>query len=425
MPTNLKAVWWAQPTLRIPNDRENTMLRNWQFQLPTRIQFGRGGLRKLGEVAGEFGSSALLVGYRDQTGLEETYARAQRVLGDAGIRVTPFFEVSPDPEAELAAEGARRAGRVGTDVVIGLGGGSVIDAAKGIAAVARMGGEIWDYTGANENSRRITDAVPLVAVPTTAGTGAEVTALAVFTHHGVGPMPELPLKASASGPAVSPKVALVDPNLTVGSPPQLTATCGADALGHAIESCISRRANPVATALASQAVALITKNLARAVHQPDDPEPREPLSLAATLAGAAFDSAGVTMTHSIAQALGGLLHVPHGEAVAVATPLNLRYNAECCVGQYSRLAHVCGIEADTPEQRADRFVEFIVELLRSVGLPDRVQVPDGSPDDLAERLARNAFDGSPMPLKLNPRKIERGTLTELLKGILQTGERPA
>lgn len=395
------------------------MLRSWLFQLPTRIQFGRGGARKLGEIAGEFGKAAFLVGYRDQTGLEETYARATRTLRDAGLTVAEFFDVPPDPEADLALEGARRLNEAGADVVIGLGGGSVIDAAKGIAALARMGGNLWEYAGANPNGRPITDAVPLVAVPTTAGTGTEVSAVAVFTHHGVASLADMPLKASVSGPAVHPRVALVDPDLAVGSPPGLTAACGADALGHAIEACMSRRANPISSMLAGRAVGLIVRNLRAAVENPDAPGPREPLALAATLAGAAFSAAGVVVPHAIAQALGGLLHVPHGLGVAVGTAVNLRFNAECCVEQYVDLADCCGIAADSPHEKAARFVDCIVELLGSIGLPDRLEVPADAPDDLLQRLVRNARESTPVPIKLSPRKIDDAALDQMFRTVLK------
>ena len=398
------------------------MQRNWEFQLPTRIRFGRGRLKKLGEEAKQFGNSAMLVGYGDRTGLEGTYARAAQSLAEAGLTVAEYFEIPPDPDAELAIEGARRAAEIGTDVVVGLGGGSVIDAAKGIAAVARMGGNLWDYAGANPDSQPITDALPLVAVPTTAGTGTEVTSVAVFTHHGVGSTPDVPLKASVAGPSIRPEVALVDPDLTVGSPPRLTAACGADALGHAIEACMSRRANPFSTALAGRAVRLIVKNLPRAVENPDDPEPREPLALASTLAGAAFANSSVTMTHTIAHALGAVLHVPHGEAIAVGTPLNLRYNADQSAEVYRQLAHGCGVAADSPEEQAAAFIDYIAEFLRSVGLPDRIAVPRDAPDDLAARLARNAFESTLIPLKLNPRKVDEATLTQLFEEILSTGQ---
>lgn len=372
----------------------------------------------MGEIAGEFGKSAFLVGYADRTGLEETYARAARALADAGLAVTEFFEVPPDPEADLALEGARRLNAAGADVVIGLGGGSVIDAAKGIAALARMGGNLWDYTGANPDSRPITDAVPLVAVPTTAGTGTEVSSVAVFTHHGVASIDEMAIKASVSGPAVRPEVALVDPDLAVGSPPGLTAACGADALGHAIEACMSRKANPVSSMLAGRAVGLIVRNLRAAVGDPDAPGPREPLALASTLAGAAFSVAGVVVPHAIAQALGGVLHVPHGLGVAVGTMVNLRFHAEVCVEQYGELADCCGIVADSPQEKAARFVDCIANLLDSIGLPDRVDVPADAPDDLIQRLVRNAWESTPVPIKLSPRKIDDAALAEMFRTVV-------
>ncbi len=399
------------------------MLRNWEFQLPTRIQFGCGGLETLGAAVKEFGESAFLVGYRDRTGLETAYTQAAQSLADAGVKVAEFFEIPPDPDAELGSEGARAATQAGADVVVGLGGGSVIDAAKGIALLVKLGGGLWDYTGANKNSRPVTDALPIIAVPTTAGTGTEVTPVAVFTHHDVGAAGDYPLKASISSPFLRPKVALVDPDLAVGSPPRLTAACGADALGHAIETCMSRRANPISSALAGRAVGLIVKNLPRAVENPDDPQPRESLALAAMQAGAAFSAAGVVMTHSIAQALGGLLHIPHGEAVAIGTPHNLRYNAEHCVEQYNQLGHYCGIQADSLEERAARFVDTIVELLQSIGLPDRVEVPGDSRNDLAENLARNAAESTPVPLALNPRPIDHAELKDVFLELLSTSER--
>ena len=396
------------------------MLSRWEFQMPTQIQFGRGGLRKLGKTAGQFGGKAMLVGYDDRTGLEETYARAAKSLGEAGLSVTEFFEIPPDPDAELAVKGGRQAIAAEVDVIVGLGGGSVIDAAKGIAAMAKMDGSPWDYAGTNPDFKPITDAVPLIAVPTTAGTGSELTAFAVFNHHGVGSLPGIPLKASITGPAILPKVALVDPDLTLGSPARLTAACGADALGHAVEACMSRRANPVSSALAGRAVGLIVKHLPRAVENPDDPEPREPLMLASTMAGAAFANASVVMTHSIAQALGAMLHTPHGVGIAAGTPLVLRYNFEQCLDVYCVLAHYCGIMADSPEQQAQRFVEHITEMLESIGLPGRIKVPDDAPDDLAAKLARNAFEGTLKPLQWNPRDIDQPTLKEMFEELLET-----
>jgi alcohol dehydrogenase class IV len=409
------------------------VLRNWEFQLPTRVVFGRGGRRKLGTLAGEFGRSALLVGYRDRTGLEEAYRRAENVLRGEGLGVSTFYEVAPDPDAESIVAGAQAAVEASAEVIVALGGGSVIDAAKGIAALARLGGTLWDYAQVNPQSRPITAALPVVALPTTAGTGSEVTAVALFTHHvspgGQTVSPgghaglewETPRKLSILGPALYPKVALIDPDLALGLPPQVTAACGADALAHAIEACLSRRANPFSSALAGRAAALILGNLGRAVAEPGEPGPREALALAATLAGAALNEAGVVVNHAIAHALGALLGIPHALAVAIGTPHQLRFNALAAVAPLGELAGCCGLSGDTEEDRARRFVETVVSLLRSIGLPDRAEIPPNAPADLIDRLTRNAMESSASSITCNPRKVDEQALKGLFRQVTGVG----
>jgi len=395
------------------------MLRTWEFQLSPRVLFGRGLLRKLGDVTRPLGQSALLVGYAKPDALEETYGRATIALRDAGLTVTRFFQVPCAPDADLVIEGMQQAHDARADVVIGLGGGSVIDAAKGIAAVARMGGNPWDYTSANKQCRPVTDALPVVAVPTTAGTGSEVSAAAVLTFHGVGASPHLPLKTALFGPAICPRVALDDPELSVGSPPSLTAAIAAHAMGHAIEACMSRRANPLSSLLGARAVALIVANLRRAVENPMEPEPREALALAATLAGAAFNEAGVVVTHAIAHALGALLNTPHSLGVAAATPVSLHFNAERCQEPYAALAQACGLATSSPEESATLFVERIVALLRSVDLPSQIPVPPNAPPDLLDRLVRNALESSPGSITFNPCKVTEAALKGLFHKVLR------
>ncbi len=393
------------------------MSRAWEFELPTRIQFGRGGLRKIGETVRSLGRSALLVGYRERTGLDEVYERAESLLAKAGVAVS-HFGVDPEPEAESIQVGADAAREGGVDVVVAVGGGSVIDAAKAVAGLARCGGTLWQYTGGAFKGPRISDALAIVAVPTTAGTGSEVSSVAVFTFRGVGSRPEVPLKGTISSPVLYPRVALVDPDLSVGAPPLVTARCGADALGHAIEARISRRAGPISSALACRAVGQIYRNLRRAVDDPSDPQPREELALAATFAGAAFSAAGVVVNHAIAHALGAVLGTPHGEAVAIGTPVHLRYNAQQCQSEYAELADCCGIEGDTEAARAARFVEEVTELLRSVGLPQEIEARAGTEGDLIEQLVDNAIESTSVVLSLNPRKVDRDALAGLFREIL-------
>lgn len=396
------------------------MPRYWDFLLPTQIHFGRGELRRLGPLVAEVGRSALIVGYADRAGLEEIYTRAEKSLEKSGVKTTPFYEIPSEPPAALVERGARLAAEAGVDLVVGLGGGSAIDAAKGIAALVKMGGRLWDYTATNPDAKPITAALTIVAVPTTAGTGAEVSNVAVFTHEGVGSLAGVPLKASAGGPAAQPRLTLVDPDLAAGSPPSLTAACGADALGHAIESCLSRRANPISSALAARAVALVVAHLAEAVANPQDPEPREPLALAATLAGAAFGNAGVVLPHAIAHALGGVLGVPHGLGVALGTRLSLRFNRQACTAEYAELARSCNLPAGSEDELADRFVNAIDELFERTGLPSRIPLAGDAPSDAIEKLVRNAYDSTPVAITLNPRKIAEDDMRRFFEEVLET-----
>jgi len=390
------------------------MLRAWGFHISTRIDFGPGRLRKLGQATAAFGRTALVVGYRNADALEPVYAAAGKSLGAAGVGQVDFAEITPEPTADVVGEGARRAVEAGADVVVALGGGSVLDAAKAIAMLAVEGATLADHTEAHRQSRPAVEALPLVAAPTTAGTGAEVTSLAIITQRGIGALGEAPVKTTVYGPALAPRVAIVDPEATWTCPARLTAACGADALAHAIEAYTSRRANPMAGTLAEAAIARIVSQLPQAVASPENADARQAMSLAALLAGMAIESAGATLGHSVAHALGALLHVPHGEAVALALPLNLRYNAPPCAEAYARLADVCGLGGGTVCERAERFVEHVIGLVDSFGLLEPVRVPHESPRVLIPRLAQNAMDGTLPPLRANPCPIDRPQLEAVL-----------
>ncbi len=397
------------------------MATRWDFWLPTRVLFGRGGLRRLGPTAKPWGKKALLVGYAERGPLEAMYQKAIAWLTGVGVAVVEYFAVEPEPSAETVEDAAQLARDTQVDVVIGLGGGSVIDAAKAVALLVAQGGRLEDYTDNNPQARPIEAALPVVAVPTTAGTGSEITSIAVVGLSASDSFASEPCKASLVADVLRPAVALVDPDLTLHCPARLTAACGVDALGHAVEACMSRRANPMTTTLATRAVQLLVDFLPRAVEDMGDADARESVALAATLAGAAFNEAGVTLGHAVAQALGALLHIAHGEAVALGLPLVLHYNAEVCTDVFSDLAVACGISGDTAESRAAAFVEHLLGLLRTLGLPQRLEWPSedgGRPmtsQQWAARVAENAHRTTPVPLKLNPRKIDEATLRELIE----------
>jgi alcohol dehydrogenase len=387
-------------------------MRPWEFQLSTAIHFGRGMLRKLGQLSAPLGRRAVIVGYRNREGLQQAYQRGAEALAKAGLETATFYEVEPEPEIGAVDACAELVRRSGAELVIGLGGGSVLDVAKAAAVVARAGAPVAGYL-TSDPAPAPREGLPVVAVPTTAGTGSEVSDIAVFSRR------EEPAgtlrKVALFGPSLRPRLAVVDPDLAVGSPADLTAACGADALGHAIEACVSRRANPMAALLAGQAVALIESSLARATAEPQDPEPREALAWAATLAGAAFTSSGVAGAHAVAQALGEVLRMRHGPAVALATPALLRHNAPACTEQYAELARWCRLPDGPTEEMAGRFVERIEELLRSLNLLERPRA-DHLPD-LVDRLVAAALCAR-VPLVQNPVRLDEAALRAVFSQVL-------
>ncbi len=419
------------------------MLSKWSFSLPTRIEFGRGRVRQIGRFVLELVSqgitaeggcatrSVLLVGYGDCAALDTAYAAAVDSLRAVGLRVEEFMEVVPEPDEEIAVRGAEVARRLGSGVVLGLGGGSVIDTAKGIAALAVNEAPLWEHSTANPQSRPIGQALPIVAIPTTAGTGAEATSVAVFEQHGVGPTPHEPLKAIVHGPALAPALAIVDPAFMDTMPADVAAACGADALSHSIEVITSRLANPVCTALAVESVRLSIQNLATAIGCKEATNPKETkksraaLTLATTLSGIAVNGPGVTAAHAAAHALGALLHVPHGQAVSLTALPFLRFNKEACIEPYANLARACGLANDgmtrpgAEEELAGRFVERVDELWQTLGLPRRLEQSNPAEcDGLVKRLAQNTIDGTPLPLRNNARKVDGEALEGIFAGFV-------
>lgn len=373
----------------------------WNFQLPTAIHFGRGLLRRLGPLAAPLGTRALIVGYRAPGPLDEAHRRAEQSLTKAGLAVESFLEVDPEPETAVVDRCAAAVRGADADLVIGLGGGSVLDVAKAGAALARAGGPLSDLL-TTDPAPAPAKSLPVLAVPTTAGTGSEVSDVAVFSAPG-------PAKIALFGPALRPQLAVIDPELALGSPPSLTAACGADALGHAIEACISRRANPMAALFGAQAVALILENLAQAVEDPAAIEPREALAWAATLAGAAFTSAGVTGAHAVAQALTVELGLAHGQAVALATVPMLRHNAPACEAQYAELARRCRL----PDPVA--FLHRVEQLLRDLNLlqpPPLAHAPG-----VLDRLVTAAL-AARVPVVQNPVRLDESALRTVFGQVL-------
>lgn len=359
------------------------MTKEFRFHAPTQVQFGVGVARKLGAQARRLGvRHAFLVTDAGLAHTEMAHA-ATRSLAEAGLGVTPYSDVAPDPDIASIHRGAAALGASGADGVVALGGGSAMDTAKAVAVLAAGGGDsIEDYfvPGAR---RPIPTLPPLVCLPTTAGTGSEVTPIAVVTD------PARGVKRTLVSPRIAPALALVDPTLTLSLPPRLTASTGMDALAHAVEAMTSTAANPVSDALALAAVDLVGRYLVRAVEHGDDLEARTGMSLAALMGGQAFPGALPHLGHAVGHALGTAYHLPHGLACAVALPAILAFIQPAVEDPLRRIAvalTVNGIgggtgggEGTSPLRDAPTMVAALYE---RIGLPRLGQALGVGPSEL-------------------------------------------
>ena len=283
----------------------------FEFATATRVIFGEGAAATLPELTRRFGSRPLVV----------TGASPDRSASLVSALSAETFAVPGEPTVDLVREGARRVQNATCDVVVSIGGGSVIDAGKAIAAVATNGGEPLDFLEVVGKGRAIeAPPLPFLAAPTTAGTGSEVTRNAVLgsTEHGV--------KASLRSPMMAPRVALVDPELTYGLPPAVTAYTGLDALTQLIEPYVSVRANPLVDAICVDGIRHVAGALRRAYHNGADQDARCDMALASLFGGLALANAGLGVVHGFAAPLGGSWKAPHGALCAALLPHGMAAN---------------------------------------------------------------------------------------------------
>lgn len=307
----------------------------FEFATATRIVFGEGTAATLPELARSFGARPLVV----------TGASTERAAWLVAALEAESFRVSGEPTVELVRAGARRVEDAACDVVIAMGGGSAIDAGKAIAAIATNGGEPLEFLEVVGKGRAITvQPLPFIAVPTTAGTGSEVTRNAVLgsTEHGV--------KASLRSPMMLPRVALVDPELTYALSPAITAQTGLDALTQLIEPYVSVRANPLVDAICVEGMERVARALRRAYHDGGDKEARHDMALASLFGGLALANAGLGVVHGLAAPLGGRWKAPHGALCAALLP-------------HGMAANVAALRARAPQSPALERYAVIARLL--------------------------------------------------------------
>jgi alcohol dehydrogenase class IV len=325
--------------------------------------FGCGRIQEIGKIAAGFGGRALLVTGHTSPEKIPLYDRVKNLLAGAGVAAAHFDGVIPNPTTEVVTVGAQVARTFRAGVVIGLGGGSSIDTAKAIAVEASHPGTVWDYLHYTAGPTEKT--LPVIAAGTTAGTGSQTTPCAVITKT------ESMDKSAVWHRNIFPRVAIVDPELTVSMPRDVTARTGFDAFCHSFEAFLSVNANPLTAALSLEAIRIIAVFLPRALENGSDIEARSRMAWADTLGGLVIASAGVTLPHGLGMQIGGHCpHISHGEALAVQYPEFTRYTWSSAKEQFAAVGRILNpalVSADDGTA-AEKCCDAIDGFLKRIGL---------------------------------------------------------
>jgi alcohol dehydrogenase class IV len=366
------------------------------FRTTRRILFGLGAVEKIGEEAQLLKTKKVLI-ITDpgviQAGLLENIEKS---LQSVGLPFVIFDGVEPDPRIEVVEKSVEKAKREGVDLIIGFGGGSSLDIAKVTSIMITNHGKIDSFFGVDLVPN---PGIPLILVPTTAGTGSEVTPIAILSDT------REKLKKGIVTPTLFPEVALLDPKLTIGLPPSVTAFTGMDALTHAIEAYYSINSTDLSDLFAYRAMELISKNLRMAYAHGENLVARSNMMEGSLLAGIAFANAGVGAVHAFAYPLGGEFHLAHGLTNTLMLPYVMRYNILGCPGKFAQMAIAFGekVERISELVGADIAVRFIERLSDDIRVPRRLR-DVGIPEDAIPRLAEAAMKVTRL-LANNPRKI--------------------
>lgn len=397
----------------------------WEFITTQKIVFGNGSLHKLDSILQDLHArNVLLV---TDAGIKKTGIanRVEKMLAGKDYNLVIYDEVEPEPSVNSIVKGYENVkSQMNPDVVVALGGGSSLDTAKIIALLIAHGGHPLDYCG-GENM--VPGPIsPLIAIPTTAGTGSEVTSVAVITDE------EKDLKIGISDNHLRASVALIDPELTLGLPPYVTACSGIDALAHAIEAYTAKSFKyiesnenlvfqgsfPLADVLAFQAIELIAKNLKVAVHQGNNLEARSNMLLGSLLAGLAFSNAGTAAAHALAYPIGALSNAPHGEVTGLLLPYVMQYNTSVETEKMVKIASAFDVSANnmTREKAAEAAHTSVLELIDEIGLPTRLSSIGIKKSDIPE-IAKKGLEIERL-IRNNPRDANLKEIKQLLEKAL-------
>jgi alcohol dehydrogenase class IV len=385
---------------------------------PTALITGNYAINQLGAEAKKLHGSKIMI--LTDPGVEQSgmIEQVERPLIDVGLEVGVYAKAVPEPPMSSVQEGVDFAVKGGYDLIVGFGGGSAIDVAKITAIMAKYPDmKLEDMVGVDKVPHK---GLPVIAVPTTAGTGSEVTAIAIFANE------KLNVKQGIVSPNLIPDVALVDPVLTWTCPPHVTAASGLDALIHCIEAYISTNATMHTDPLAFEGIKLIAGSIRTATFDGSNAWARHQMAMGSLLGGIAFGNAGVGAVHALSYPIGGTFHVPHGVANTLMLPWVMEYNMVACLKWFTEVGQAMGENMDglSVREGAQKTVDALKTLAEDLQVPiylSDVGIPESAIDELV--------DGAMTQVRLlnnNPRKLSRGDMVQIYKNCaVRPGAEPA
>lgn len=372
-------------------------MMRFEFATATRITFGPGTVEEVPSLAAGFGQRAFVVTGQNQ----ERIAPLLEGLKDQGIETTTYSVVG-EPTTKTALEGARQARKTSAQVVIGMGGGSVLDASKAIAALLTNSGDLFDYLEVIGRGQKLKEpSAPYIAIPTTAGTGAEVTRNAVLAS------PEHQVKVSLRSPTMLPRLAVVDPELTYSMPPAVTASTGLDALTQVMEPYVSHLANPLTDAICRQGIQRAGRSLLRAFEDGQDTEARGDMALASLFGGLALANAKLGAVHGFAGPIGGMFPAPHGVICARLLPFVMEANVNALASRQSdsptlaRYEEIARLLTGDDAATVDDGLAWIQELSQALAVPPLSEFgmkPEDIPAVVDKSKNASSMKGNPIVL---------------------------
>jgi alcohol dehydrogenase len=386
--------------IRLMKTRQGKIMNSMQpftVTQPTRLQFGAGTVKNLGRTVKEFNGSKVLLVVDPGLVKAGLLDRLTVPLEQEGIPLVVYDEIDPEPGLKLADKGCAIAREAGCDCVVGAGGGSSMDVAKAVSILLTNGGKAVDYLGLGLIKK---PGVPKIMIPTSAGTGAEVTFTAVFINEETGS------KGGMNGDPLYPDAAILDPELTLSLPAKVTAYTGIDALTHALEAYTSTQAHIISEMYSLEAIDLIARNLPAACANGGNLAARSAMLLGSLLGGKALATAGVGLVHAMAYPLGGMFGIPHGLANAVLLPYVVQYNLPGNYEKFALLAELLGQNTEGLSRRdaASLCVEALYDLNADVGIPASLKDLDMDiPFDQIPKMAEIALTVT-RPVENNPRR---------------------